>query len=95
MLELPFSTKVDWGSYITSIAKTAALKIGTLICFIKFPSPDVALLSLQIYHMALHRILSPCLGLFTLEMLLDKLQNWACRTVGPSLAAFLKPLAHP
>ena len=26
--------------------------------------------------------------------LLDKLQNWTCRTVGPSLAAFLEPLAH-
>ena len=26
--------------------------------------------------------------------LLDKLQNWICRTVGPSLAAFLEPLAH-
>ena len=25
--------------------------------------------------------------------LLDKLQKWICRTVGPSLAAFLKPLA--
>ena len=27
--------------------------------------------------------------------LLDKLQKWICRTVGPSLAASLEPLAHP
>ena len=26
--------------------------------------------------------------------LLDKLQKWMCRTVGPSLAASLEPLAH-
>ena len=26
--------------------------------------------------------------------LLDKLQKWICRTVGPSLAASLEPLAH-
>ena len=26
--------------------------------------------------------------------LLDKLQKWICRTVGPSLAACLEPLAH-
>ena len=25
---------------------------------------------------------------------LDKLQKWICRNVGPSLAAFLEPLAH-
>ena len=24
----------------------------------------------------------------------DKLQKWMCRTVGPSLAAYLEPLAH-
>ena len=28
MLELTFSSKMDWGSYITSIAKTASKKIG-------------------------------------------------------------------
>ena len=26
--------------------------------------------------------------------LLDKLQKWICRTVGPSLAVSLEPLAH-
>ena len=26
--------------------------------------------------------------------MLDKLQKWVCRTVGPSLAAFLELLAH-
>ena len=38
-----FSSKWDWGSYITSIAKTASKKIGALIRFSKFLSLDVAL----------------------------------------------------
>ena len=32
MLGLTFSSKLDWGSYIISIAKTASKKIGALIC---------------------------------------------------------------
>ena len=43
MLGLTFSSKLDWGSYIFSIAKAASKKIGALICSMKFLSPDVAL----------------------------------------------------
>ena len=43
MLGLAFSSKSDWGSYIISIAKTVSKKIGALICFIKFLSPEAAL----------------------------------------------------
>ena len=43
MLGLTFSSKLDWGSYIISIAKTASKKIGALIRFMKFLSPEVAL----------------------------------------------------
>ena len=43
MLGLTFSSKLDWGSYIISIAKTASKKIGALICSMKFLSPGVAL----------------------------------------------------
>ena len=43
MLGLTFSSKLDWGSYIISIAKTASKKIGVLICSMKFLSPEVAL----------------------------------------------------
>ena len=38
MLGLTFSSKLDWGSYIVSIAKTASSKIEALICFLKFLS---------------------------------------------------------
>ena len=43
MLGLTFSFKLDWGSYIISIAKTASKKIGALIRSMKFLSPEVAL----------------------------------------------------
>ena len=43
MLGLTFSSKLDWGSYIISIPKTASKKILALICSMKFLSPEVAL----------------------------------------------------
>ena len=43
MLGLTFSSKLDWGSYIISIANTASKNIGALIHSMKFFSPEVAL----------------------------------------------------
>ena len=43
MLGLSFSSKLDWYSYIISIAKTTSKKIGALIRSMKFSSPEVAL----------------------------------------------------
>ena len=42
MLALCFSSKSDWDSYISSIAKIASKKIGALIRSMKFLSPEVA-----------------------------------------------------
>ena len=96
MLGLTFSSKLDWGSYIISIAKTASKKIGPLIRSMEFLSPEVAL---YLYKSTIHPCMEYCCHIWTgapgcyLE-LLDKLQNRICRTVGPSLAASLEPLAH-
>ena len=43
MQGLTFSSKLDWGSYIISIAKTASNKIGALIRSMKFLYPEVDL----------------------------------------------------
>ena len=43
MLGLTFSSRLDWGSYIISVAKTASKKVGALIRSKKFLSPEVAL----------------------------------------------------
>ena len=43
MLGLTFSFKLDRGSYIISITKTASRKIGALIHSVNFLSPEVGL----------------------------------------------------
>ena len=43
MLGFTFSSKLDWDSYVISVAKTAAKKIRVLIYSMKFLSPDVVL----------------------------------------------------
>ena len=93
---MTFSCKLDWGSCIICIAKTASKKIGALIWSMKFFSPEVAL---YLYKFTI----SPCVEYCCHDWagapscyleLLDKLQKWICKTVGPSLAASLEPLVH-
>ena len=96
MLGLTLSSKLDWGSYVISIAKTASKKIRALICSIKFLSPEVAL---YLYKSKIQPCMEYCCHVWAgapscyLE-LLDKLQKQICRTVGPSLGASLEPLAN-
>ena len=96
MLRLTFSYKLDLGSYIISIAKTAFIKIGAFIHPMKFLSPEVAL---YLCKSTIHPFMEYCCHVWAvapichLEML-DKLQKRICMTVCPSLAASLEPLAH-
>ena len=96
MLGLTFSSKLDWGSYIVSIAKTASKRIGALIRSMKFLSPEVAL---YLCKSTIRSCMEYCCHVWAgapscyLE-LLDKLQKRICGTVGPSFAASLEPLAH-
>ena len=91
MLGLTFSSKLDWGSYIISIAK-----IGALIRSMKLLSPEAAL---YLYKSNIRPCMEYCCHVWAgapscyLD-LLDKLQKRICRIVGPSLAASLEPLAH-
>ena len=43
MLGLTFSSKLNWGSYIVSIAKNSSKKFGALIRSVKYLSAEVAL----------------------------------------------------
>ena len=96
MLGLTFSSKLDWGCYIVSVAKTASKKIGALISSMKSLLPEAAL---YLYKSTIRPCMECCCHVWTgapscyLE-LLDKLQKQICRTVGPSLAASLEALAH-
>ena len=93
---LTFSSKLDWGSYIISIAKAAPKEIGTLIHSMKFRSPEVAL---YLCKSTIRPCMKYCCHVWAggpscyLEFF-DKLQKQTCRTVGPSVAASLVPLAH-
>ena len=96
MLGLTFSSKLDWGSYIACIAKTASKKIGALICSTKFLSPEVVLYIFK-------STICPCMGYCCHVWagapscylgLLEKLQNQTCTTVGSSLVASFEPLVH-
>ena len=95
MLGLTFSFNVDWDSYIISIVKTASKKFGALIYSMKFLSPEVAL---YLYKSIICPCMEYCCDVWTgspsYMELLDNLQRQVCRTVGPSLAASLEPLAH-
>ena len=96
MLGLTFSSRLDWGSYIVSIAKTASKKIGALIRSMKCFSSEAAL---YLYKSTVRPCMKHCCHVWVrapscyLE-LLDKLEKRICRTVGPSLAASFEPLAH-
>ena len=66
ILVLTFSSKLDKGSYIIFIAKTASKKIGVLIHSLKFLSPEVAL---YLYKSAIQ--------VFPIGItLVDVLKNW-------------------
>ena len=96
MLGLIFSSKLDWGSYIISIAKTGSKKIGALIRSMKFLSPEVAL---YLYKSIIWPCMEYCCHVWAgfpsyyLD-LLDKLQKRIYRIIGPSLTTSLEPLAH-
>ena len=77
---LTFSSKLDWGSY------------GVLIRSMKFLSPEVA-------ESTIHPCMEYCCHFWACASgcyleLLDKLQKRIYKTVGPSFAASLEPLAH-
>ena len=96
MLGLTFSSKLDWGSYIISIAKTASKENGALIRSMKCLSPEVAL---YLYKSTIRPCMEYCCHVWAgapscyLD-LLDKLQKRICKIIGPSLAASLEPLSH-
>ena len=90
MLGLTFSSKLDWSSYIISIANTASKKIGALIRSMKFLSPKAAL---YLYKSTVCPCMEYCYHVWAgassyyLE-LLDKLQKGICKTVGPFTCYF-------
>ena len=96
MLGLSFTPKLEWGSYIDSVAKNAAKKIGALRRSMNFLSPEVVL---YLYKSTIRPCLEYCCHIWAgapkcyLD-LLDRLQNRVCKMIGDKLAATLEPLAQ-
>ena len=95
---LTFSSKLDRSSYIISIAKTASMNIGAWILSMKFTSPEV---TLYLYKSTIQPFIEYCCHAWAesapscyLELLDKQQKQMISRTVGPSLAASLEPLAH-
>ena len=96
ILGLSCSSKLVCSSYIISTVKTVSRKIGVLIRSMSFLPPEVAL---YLYKSTMWPNMEFCCyvwagALNCYLIMLDKLQKRICMTVGPSLAAFLEPLAH-
>ena len=95
MLGLSVNPQLEWGSYIESVAKTAAKKIGALQRSMKFLSPKIVL---YLYKSTIRPCMEYCCHVWAgapkryLD-LLDRLQKRVCRMVGPILAGSLEPLA--
>ena len=91
MLGLTLSSKLDWGSYTISAAKTASKKIGVLIRSVKFLFPGVALHFYKfILRLCMEYSCHMWVGapIYYLDKL-DKLQKRICRTVCPLLNPLL------
>ena len=85
MLRLTFSSKLEWSSYIISIAKIAYKKIGTLIRSMKFLSSEAAL---YLYKSTIRPCMKCCCHVWAgassyYLKLLDMLQKQIYRTDGP------------
>ena len=96
MLVLTFSSKLDWNSYIISIAKTFSKKIGALIRYMKFLSPEF---SLYLYKSTIRPYMEYCCHVWTSSFscyleLLDKLRKGICKTIGLSLTTSLELVTH-
>ena len=99
MLELSFSSKLDWGSYMISIAKTISKKNWSLSSFYQVLFAWGC--SMQ-GHGSFHRwpCMKHCCHVWGIApscylKTLDKWQKRICWTVGLSVTASLEPLAHP
>ena len=95
MLKLTLFSKMDWGSYVISVAKTSSKKIGALIRSMNFFSWYFCYL----YKSTIRPCMEYCCHIWAdvsscYVELLDKLHKRICKTVGSSLAASLVFLGY-
>ena len=87
MLGLTFSSKLDQGSYIISIAKTASKKIGALIRSVKFLSPLIRSMKFL--------FVSPEVALYLYESTIRPCMEYCCYVQAGASSCYLLPLLDP
>ena len=95
LISSKLSFKLNWGSYFISIAKTTFKKTGALIRSMKF----LFSFSLYPYKSTIQRCMEYCCHALVFARscyveLLDNLSKRIWKTVSPSHATSLEPLAH-
>ena len=96
LLGLTFSDDLTWGDYITSIAKSASMKVGSLFCARGFLSNEAIL---YIYKSVIRPSMEYCSHIWAgapakYLSTLDKIQKRIVNLVGPELGSVLHTLSH-
>ena len=96
LLGVSFTSKLDWDSYIISLAKAPSKKIGALLHSVKFLSPELVF---YLYKSTIRPFIEYCCHVWSgagkcYLNLLDKLQRLIYYVTGPELSASLQSLAH-
>ena len=89
------SSKLDWGSYIFSIAKTTSKKIGALIHSMKFLLRLLCIsINVPYGHAWNTVVMSGVVLVAVTSNCFISYKKRICMTIVPSLAASLEPLGH-
>ena len=96
MLGMSFASNFSWNGYIESIAKTAAMKVGSLYRVKNILSPSSIL---YLYKSAIRPCIEYCCHLWAGASagpihLLDRIQNRIVNIIGPELSLNLCSLSH-
>ena len=96
LLGLTFSKDLTWNDYIKSIAKSAAMKVGSLYRARQYLSSECIL---HLYKSLIRPCMEYCCHIWggasaDVLGLLDSIQKRIANIVGPTLAATLQPLSH-
>ena len=96
LLGLTFSNDLTWTNYITSVAKSASMKVGSLFRARGFLTHDAIL---HIYKSVIRPSMEYCCHIWAGASaralgLLDRIQRRIVNLVGPALASQLHSLSH-
>ena len=96
LLGMTFTDDFSWNTYIELIAKSAAMKVGSLFRYRNFLSPDSIL---YLYKATIRPCMEYCCHIWagasnSCLSLLDRIQRRITNLIGPNLSLTLQSLSH-